>query len=121
MWSAGRLDEALADYETCLKIRPQNPKVIFNMAMIYRAKSQNDRAIELFTQVVTQYADSEFTERARAQLTELVPQNQQAAVPGQSILDQGQTGGVAPSEGAAEDGGQNAAAETQAAGSEAAE
>ena len=36
MWSAGRMAEALADYQTCLAIRPANPKVIFSMGMIYR-------------------------------------------------------------------------------------
>ena len=90
MWSAGRMDEALSYYQTCLSIRPDNPKVIFNMAMIYRSQGNTDKAIELFTQVVTQYADSEQSERAREQLAELVPENQQAAVPGQSILSNGQ-------------------------------
>ena len=90
MWSAGRLAEALADYQTCLSIRPANPKVIFSMGMIYRAQGNTDKAVEMFTQIVTQYADSEQAEKARQQLAELVPDNQQAAVPGQSILNQGQ-------------------------------
>ena len=33
--------EALADYQTCLAIRPANPKVIFNMVMIYRAQGRD--------------------------------------------------------------------------------
>ncbi len=90
MWSAGRMNEALADYQTCLAIRPANPKVIFNMGMIYRSQGETDKAVEIFTQIITQYADSEQAEKARQQLTELVPDNQQAAIPGQSILNQGQ-------------------------------
>ena len=89
MWSAGRMEEALADYQTCLAIRPANPKVIFSMGMIYRAQGETDKAVEMFTQIVTQYADSEQADKARQQLAELAPDNQQAAVPGQSIISQG--------------------------------
>ena len=90
MWSAGRLSEALKYYETCLKIRPENPNVLFNMAMIYKSQGEKDKAVSLFTDLVTKYADAEQAEPARTQLAELVPQNQQAAVPGRSILNQGQ-------------------------------
>ena len=71
MWSAGRMAEALADYQTCLAIRPANPKVIFSMGMIYRAQGETDKAVEMFTQIVTQYADSEQADKARQQLAEL--------------------------------------------------
>lgn len=91
MWSAGRMSEALAYYQTCLTIRPANPKVLFNMGMIYRSQGNTEQAVEMFTQIVTQYANSEQAEKARQQLVELVPDNQQAAIPGQSILSQGQT------------------------------
>ena len=64
MWSAGRMAEALADYQTCLAIRPANPKVIFSMGMIYRAQGETDKAVEMFTQIVTQYADSEQADKA---------------------------------------------------------
>lgn len=107
MWSAGRMGEALADYQTCLAIRPANPKVIFNMGMIYRAQGETDKAVEMFTQIVTQYADSEQADKARQQLAELVPDNQQAAVPGQSIISQGET--------AADETAAGSGAETQAA------
>lgn len=89
MWSAGRLSEALKYYETCLKIRPENPNVLYNIAMIYKAQGEKDQAVEVFTELVTKYANAEQAELARNQLTELVPQNQQAAVPGRSILDLG--------------------------------
>ncbi|MEG2123395.1 MAG: tetratricopeptide repeat protein, partial [Clostridium sp.] len=79
MWSAGRLGEALTYYQTCLNIRPANPKVLFNMGMINRAQNQTDTAIQLFTQVSTQFGDSEYAEKARAQLAELQPQGQPAA------------------------------------------
>lgn len=90
MWSAGRMSEALTYYETCLAIRPDNPKVLFNMGMIYRAQGNTEQAVDTFTRIVTQYADSEQAGKAREQLAELVPDNQQAAVPGQSILSQNQ-------------------------------
>lgn len=92
MWSAGRMSEALTYYQTCLQIKPDSPNVIYNMGMIYRSQGETDRAVELFTQVVTQYADSEQAPRAREQLAQLVPENQQAAVPGQSILSQSESG-----------------------------
>ena len=107
MWSAGRMEEALADYQTCLAIRPANPKVIFSMGMIYRAQGETDKAVEMFTQIVTQYADSEQADKARQQLAELAPDNQQAAVPGQSIISQGKT--------AADETAAGSGAETQAA------
>lgn len=107
MWSAGRMAEALADYQTCLAIRPVNPKVIFSMGMIYRAQGETDKAVEMFTQIVTQYADSEQADKARQQLAELAPDNQQAAVPGQSIISQGET--------AADETAAGSGAETQAA------
>lgn len=116
MWSAGRPAEALKYYETCLKIRPDNPNVIFNLAMIHKAQGDTEKAAELFTEIVTKYAESEQAEPSRAQLSELVPQNQQAAVPGRSILDQGQN--TAGTETADETGAQNG---TETADDEAAE
>lgn len=91
MWSAGRFAEALRYYEICLKIRPENPNVLYNMAMIYKAQGETEQAVEAFTELITQYGDSEQAVPARSQLSELVPQNQQAAIPGRSILDLGQT------------------------------
>lgn len=82
MWSAGRLLEGLNYYQICLNIRPENPKVLYNMGMINRAQNQTDVAIQLFTQVSTQFGDSEYANRARKQLTELQPQSQPAAAAG---------------------------------------
>ena len=94
MWSAGRLSEALSYYQTCLSIRPDNPKVIFNMAMINRSQGQTDTAVQLFTQVVTQFADSEYADRARSQLAELAPQmgNQNPSGTEPSQADSGNSG-----------------------------
>ena len=94
MWSAGRMGEAVTYYQTCLTIRPDNPAVILNLGMINRAQNQTDAAVELFTQIVTQYADSEQAARASQELAELAPQTRQTAVPGQSIVNRGE--GVVP-------------------------
>ncbi len=88
MWSAGRMSEALNYYQTCLNIRPDNPKVIFNMGMINRSQGQTETAIQLFTQIVTQFADSEYAGRARTQLAELAPQSEAAGAPGQTAPNQ---------------------------------
>ena len=77
------------------------------MGMIYRAQGETDKAVEMFTQIVTQYADSEQADKARQQLAELAPDNQQATVPGQSIISQGET--------AADETAAGSGAETQAA------
>ncbi len=109
MWSAGRMDEALNYYNTCLTIRPQNPKVIFSMGMIYRSKQDYAKAVELFTQVSTQYGDSEYAEKARNQLTELAPYVQTA--PQQPAEPEGEAqpeGGEPEAEPDHTDGGQEA-------------
>lgn len=90
MWSAGRLSEALNYYQICLNIRPENPKVLYSMGMISRAQNQTETAIQLFTQVVTQFATSEYAPKSQTQLSELQPQGQPAAAPGEAA---GQTGG----------------------------
>ena len=52
------------------------------MAMINRSQGQTDTAVQLFTQVVTQFADSEYADRARSQLAELAPQSEAAGARG---------------------------------------
>lgn len=84
MWSAGRMSEALNLYQTCLSIRPNSPNVIYNMGMINRAQNETETAVQLFTQVVTEHADSEYAARAQQMLAELVPQSQQTAAQGQT-------------------------------------
>lgn len=90
MWSAGRMSEALSYYQTCLSIRPDNPKVLYNMGMINRSQNQIDTAVQLFTQVVTQYGSSEYAPRASSQLSELAPQSMAAGAAGQAAP--GETG-----------------------------
>lgn len=92
MWSAGRLSEALSYYQICLNIRADNPKVLFNMGMINRSQGNPDIAIQLFTQVSTQFGSSEYAERARKQLLELQPQSQAAAAGGQAAPEGTQPG-----------------------------
>lgn len=84
MWSAGRMAEALNYYQICLNIRPDNPKVIYSLGMINRSQNQLDTAIQLFTQIVTQYGDSEYAERAGNQLAQLQPQSQPVTAGGQT-------------------------------------
>lgn len=79
MWSAGRLSEALANYQTCLKIRPDNPKVLYNMGVINRSQNNIDTAVQLFTEVVTKYGDSEYAPKASKQLSEIAPAGSAAA------------------------------------------
>lgn len=84
MWSAGRLSEALTYYQTCLNIRPDNPKVLYNMGSINRSQNQTDTAIQLFTDVITRFGDSEYADRARSQLAELQPQSQPVGAAGEA-------------------------------------
>lgn len=72
MWAAGRMNEALKYYETCLALRPENPKVILNMGLIFRQQGRYEEAINNFTQIVTIYADTDQAPRARNELIELV-------------------------------------------------
>lgn len=94
MWSAGRMGEALNYYQICLNIRPENPKVLFNMGMINKSQGQVDTAVQLFTEVVTRFGNSEYGPRASSQLTEIQPQGQPAAV-GQPDSIAAQIGGAA--------------------------
>lgn len=84
MWSAGRMSEALTYYQTCLNIRPDNPKVLYNMGSINRSQNQTDTAIQLFTDVITRFGDSEYADRARSQLAELQPQSQPVGATGEA-------------------------------------
>ena len=84
------------------------------MAMINRSQGQTDTAVQLFTQVVTQFADSEYADRARSQLAELAPQSEAAGAPGQSMGNQNPSG-TEPSQA---DSGNSGAAGTGTAGAD---
>lgn len=107
MWSAGRLEEALTYYQVCLNIRPENPKVLYSMGMINRALKQTDTAIQQFTQVVTQFATSEYAQKSQAQLNQLQPQGPPATAIGEPAGNIGQTEAPVP-----ETGGETADGET---------
>lgn len=62
---AGNQDAALDYYQRSLNIKGDNPQVIFNMAMIYKAKEETDVSNELFGQVIMDYANTELAQRAR--------------------------------------------------------
>lgn len=86
-WNSGHYEQALSLYQTCLSIKPDNPKVIYYCAIIYRTMGNTDQAISLFTQVVTQYPDSEQAGAARTQLSALSPEAAQAAANQESAAE----------------------------------
>ena len=54
--------------EMCIRDRnDKNPEVIYDMGMVYKAKGDNDNANQMFGQVIMNFADSEFAEKAKAE------------------------------------------------------
>ncbi|SFR79690.1 tetratricopeptide repeat protein [[Clostridium] aminophilum] len=78
-WAAGRFASALDLYNTCLQIRPSNPKVILYMASISKAMNNREDAIKYYSQIIANFTDSEQAATARTQLAELSPEAAQAA------------------------------------------
>ena len=72
-WNSGRFRDAISLYETCLTIRPDNPKVLYYLGILHKSVDENDTAVEYFTRVVTEFAASEQASPARTQLEELSP------------------------------------------------
>ncbi|MBO6150172.1 MAG: tetratricopeptide repeat protein [Clostridium sp.] len=72
-WNSGRFREAIALYETCLTIRPENPKVLYYLGILHKSVDEIDTAVQYFTRVVTEFAASEQASPARTQLEELSP------------------------------------------------
>ncbi len=66
-WNSGDLDLALAYYETYMDFDDRNPQVIYNMAMIYEQKGDEETANQLFGQVIMNFSDSDLAEAARTQ------------------------------------------------------
>ena len=50
-----------------MEINDKNPQIIFNMAMIYKTKGDEETADQLFGQVIMNFADSPLAESARAE------------------------------------------------------
>ncbi len=62
---AGNTDQALAYYQKSLDIKADNPQVLYDMAMVYHGREEEDKANELFGQVIMNYPDTELAEKAK--------------------------------------------------------
>ena len=62
---AGDTDQALMYYQKSLDIKADNPQVIYDMAMVYHDREEEDKANELFGQVILNYPDTELAEKAK--------------------------------------------------------
>ena len=62
---AGDVDTALRYYEEYMKFNDRNPQIIFNMAMIYKNKGDEDTSDQLFGQVIMNFEDSDLAAKAK--------------------------------------------------------
>ena len=62
---AGDTDQALMYYQKSLDIKADNPQVIYDMAMVYHDREEEDKANELFGQVIMNYPDTDLAEKAK--------------------------------------------------------
>lgn len=62
---AGNPDQALAYYQKSLDMYGDNPQVIYDMAMVYQAKGEEDQANELLGRIITNYPNTEQAAQAR--------------------------------------------------------
>lgn len=65
--AAGDNAAALDYYQKSLNIYPDNPQVIFDMAVVYRAMDDKEKSNELFGQVIMNYSGTDLAEKARAE------------------------------------------------------
>ena len=65
--AAGDYDTALHYYEKYMEIDDKNPEVIYDMGMVYKSKGDTDNANQMFGQVIMNFADSEFAEKAKTE------------------------------------------------------
>jgi len=65
--AAGDTDTALRYYEEYMEMNDRNPQIIYNMAMIYKQKGDEDTANQLFGQVIMNFEDQELAEQAKEQ------------------------------------------------------
>lgn len=61
----GNPDQALVYYQKSLALHGDNPQVLYDMAMIYQAKGEEDQANELFGQIILNYPDTDQAAQAR--------------------------------------------------------
>ena len=64
---AGDYDQALRYYEEYMKFDDRNPQIIFNMAMIYKNKGEEETSDQLFGQVIMNFEDEELAAKAKAE------------------------------------------------------
>ena len=50
-----------------MEIDGKNPEVIYDMGMVYKSKGDTDNANQMFGQVIMNFADSEFAEKAKTE------------------------------------------------------
>ena len=65
--AAGNNQAALDFYAKSLRIKGDNPEVIFNQAMVYKNMNDTDTANQLFGEVIMNYSDSDLAERAKTE------------------------------------------------------
>ena len=65
--AVGDYDTALHYYEKYMEIDDKNPEVIYDMGMVYKSKGDTDNANQMFGQVIMNFADSEFAEKAKTE------------------------------------------------------
>ena len=62
---AGDRDQALRYYEEYMKFNDRNPQIIFNMAMIYKNKGDEETSDQLFGQVIMNFNDEALAAKAK--------------------------------------------------------
>ncbi|MBS6646441.1 MAG: hypothetical protein KH366_22940 [Clostridiaceae bacterium] len=65
--AAGNQTEALDYYHKSLVIHPDNPQVIFNMAVIYKGLGDMENANKLFGDVIMNYSNTDLAEQAKTE------------------------------------------------------
>ena len=63
--AAGAYDTALKYYNEYMKFNDRNPKIIFEMAKIYKAKGEEETSDQLFGQVIMNFNDEELAAKAK--------------------------------------------------------
>ena len=63
--AAGDYDMALKYYEEYMEFDDRNPQIIFNMAMIYKNKGDEETSDQLFGQVIMNFEDAELAAKAK--------------------------------------------------------
>lgn len=62
---AGDAEQALRYYEEYMKFNDRNPQIIFNMAMIYKRKGEEEISDQLFGQIIMNFDDEELAAKAK--------------------------------------------------------